>query len=115
MYPDNGFNSVYHCGNVVARSKEPLTGQIELNAIRIGDCALVTDPFELFSATGLHIKAASPFAMTVVKAYFCGFQSYLPSRNSTPDSYEANSTRYVRGTAEELEAHFVEMLSELHG
>ena len=112
---ENGFNSIYHCSNVVARSKEPLTGKIELNAIRIGDCAIVTAPFELFSGTGIRIKAASPFALTVVKAYSCGFQSYLPSRNSTPDSYEANSTRYVRGTAEELETHFAEMLSELHG
>lgn len=113
MCYDRGFNSVYHCTGIPGKAAAPATGEIELHAVRIGDCALVTAPFELFSATGLHVKERSPFAMTVVKAYSCGYQSYLPSKDSTPDSYETNKTPYVRGTAEELEDRFIEMLRDM--
>ena len=113
MCLSRGLNSIYQCSAAVRKSKFGERGTMELNAIRIGDCAVVTAPFELFSQTGLHIKAASPFKMTFVRGYSCGYQSYLPSANSTPDSYEANTARYLRGTAEELEAIFLELLRNL--
>ena len=84
-----------------------------LNALRVGDCAIVFSPFELFSATGLHIKEQSPFALTMVKAYSCGNQCYLPSANSTTDSYESNCAYYERGTAEQLEEIVHGMLMKL--
>ena len=110
---EKGFNSIYHVNAARRKANEPKEGSFELNAVRIGDCAVVTNPFEMFSATGLHIKAASPFAMTFVSAYSCGAQNYLPSANSTLNSYESNQTRYVRGTAEVLEGVYQKMLEEI--
>lgn len=40
--------------------------QIEINAVRIGDAGLVTNPFELFLDYGFRIKARSPAAQTLV-------------------------------------------------
>ncbi len=111
---DAGFNSPYHVTAAIRKSKAPLESDFELNAIRLGDVAFTTGPFELFSGTGKHIKAASPFKMTVVKAYSCGSFMYLPSINSYPNSYEANQTAFERGTAEKLEPIYQEMLEELY-
>ena len=110
---DRGYNSIYQLSAAKRKAAKGETDSMELNAVRIGDCALVTAPFELFSQTGLHIKEKSPFKMTFVKSYSCGYQSYLPSKNSTPNSYESNTAHYVRGTAEELETLFAEMLQNL--
>lgn len=108
-----GFSSPYHCTGVISKAAAPETGDIEINAIRLGDCAFVTAPFELFSGTGLRIKEKSPFPCTIVKAYSCGSQSYLPSFNSCRESYEATKTSYEFGTAEALEDVYQEMLDEL--
>lgn len=108
-----GLGSVYACGDIVTKSKLPMTGDVELNAIRIGDCAIATIPFEPFCSTGQHIKKDSPFAMTIANGYSCGYQSYLSTKNSHPLSYEASRMRYEVGTAEILEDQLIEMLNEL--
>ncbi len=110
---EKGFNSIYHAQYAILKSKEPKTGSFVLHALRVGDCAIVFAPFELFSATGIHIKEQSPFRLTMVKAYSCGYHCYLPSANSTPDSYESNVAYYERGTAEQLEKTVNGMLKKL--
>ena len=108
-----GLGSIYTCGDIIEKSKRPATGEIELNAIRIGDCAITTLPFEPYSSVGEHVKAASPFAMTIANGYACGYQSYLPNKFRHPDCYEAGRMRYENGTAELLEEQLIEMLKEL--
>ncbi len=114
MVREAGFSSPYHCTAAIRKAAQPETESFEVNAVRFGDVAMTTGPFELFSGTGKHIKAASPFKMTLVKAYSCDCYSYLPSINSQPNSYEAIQGAFVRGTAEELEPVYQEMLEELY-
>ena len=109
------FNSPYQCEAIIAKAKKPLTLEVEMNALRIGDVGFVTAPCELFNTTQLFIKAHSPFAMTFVKAYSCGSNSYMPSSNTCKDSYERNCARTKIGTAEEMADKYVEMLNELKG
>ncbi len=52
---------------------------IELHAIRLGDAALATSPFELFLDYGLRIQARSPAAHTVLTQLCCGSEGYLPT------------------------------------
>jgi len=52
---------------------------MELHVLRIGDVALVTNPFELFLDYGLRIKARSQALQTMVVQLACGSGGYLPT------------------------------------
>ena len=54
---------------------------VELHALRIGDVALVTNPFELYLDYGLRIKARSPALQTFV-AQLAGPGTYLPTERA---------------------------------
>ncbi len=108
-----GIGNVYACEAILQRAALPETDEIELNAIRIGDCAITTLPFDTFSSIGEQIKADSPFPVTVVNAYSCGCQNYLPNKNAHPECYEATKMRYLPGTGELLADALTEMLNEL--
>ena len=103
----------HHCISIVTNAAQPQTGEIELNAIRVGDCAITTLPFEPFSSIGEHIKEASPFEVTFVNGYSCGYQSYMPNKQAHPDCYESCKLRYLRGTGEILEEELGSLLQEL--
>lgn len=109
-----GFNSPYHAGSVISKSRLPETEDIEMNAIRIGDVAMVTAPCEMFNDNQLFIKKHSPFRMTFVKAYSCGRLSYIPSNNTCMNSYERNCTHFIPGTGDEMANELVEQLNVLY-
>lgn len=65
--------------------------KIELHAIRIGEVALVTNPFELYLEYGLRIKARSKAKQTFVIQLSCGSGGYVPTKQSVSGgSYGAN-------------------------
>jgi hypothetical protein len=58
------------------RNREYLT---EVHTIRLGDVAIVTNPFELFLDYGLQMGARSPAVETLVVQLSCGYGGYLPT------------------------------------
>ena len=52
---------------------------MELHALRIGDVAIATNPFELYLDYGLQIKARSRAVQTLVVQLACGSGGYLPT------------------------------------
>lgn len=63
--------------NMRDRRDEPLLAEVQ--AIAVGDCAIVANPFELFNAPGVQIRASSPFAgATMVLGYTNDYLGYLP-------------------------------------
>ena len=62
--------------DMLERADEPVRTQV--CGFRLGDAAVVTNPFELFNAAGRRIKARSPFAATIAAAYANDYAGYLP-------------------------------------
>jgi len=56
----------------------------EIQALRIGDGALVSGPFELFVEYQLDLKSRSPLPFTGYVGYANGYQGYVP----TPRAFE---------------------------
>ena len=54
---------------------------VEVHAVRIGDIAMVTSPFELYLDYAVQIKARSPATQTFV-IQLAGSASYLPTRRA---------------------------------
>ena len=87
---------------------------IPIYALSFGDLGMVFAPYEMFDTSAMGVRDKSPFPMTMVASCSNESYSYVP----TPPSwdweykYEVRITMFEKGTAEELEAKFVEMLDE---
>ncbi len=88
---------------------------VKLYAMSMGDLAFVFAPFEIFDTNAMAVKETSKFPMTFYASCSNDGRGYLP----TPPSfdweitYEANITKYPKGTAENVQAIFIELLDEL--
>ena len=71
-------NEVYARESVLL-AESPPTVAIKLQAISIGELAIVTVPCEVFAGIGLEIKRRSPFKTTFVIGLANGYNGYLPS------------------------------------
>lgn len=107
------FNSPYHAGAVGSRASMGATGTFTIQAYSFGDVGFVAAPYEMFDTTGVFIKENSPFTMTIVAELANGGNGYFPTLFTfSHGSYEADTTKYVPGTAEELGDQYVAMLTE---
>ena len=96
------------------REEDALT--VKVQAIRIGDFAICTIPFEVFAEIGLELKNRSPFPQTMVISAANGRYGYLP----TPEQHKLGGYETWLGTNQvEEEAsviltdNLLEMLAEL--
>ncbi len=97
-------------------AEEPPTTKVLIQAIRIGDLAICTLPFEVFVDTGLELKDKSPAADTFVVELANGGYGYLP----TPEQHQFGgyetwlSTNKVQKDASViLVDNLLEMLGEM--
>ncbi|MEY4938722.1 MAG: hypothetical protein RIQ93_457 [Verrucomicrobiota bacterium] len=92
----------------------PDTFTVLLQAFRIGELGVAAIPFETFTATGLAIKAASPFKDTFTIELANGGYGYLP----TPDQrdlggYETWLNRSERDSSTKIEAAIGELFKRV--
>ena len=82
----------------------------EQTILRLGDLAIVTTPYELFSELGLRVKKHSPGPYTLVLSNTNGSESYFASESEMcRGGYEINMyvTKYLQPPVPNADWHFV--------
>ena len=99
-------------------SEYPPKVELLLQALRIGDLAIVTLPCEVFVEIGLDLRKRSPFAHTFTIQLANGYNGYLPTvRQHTLGGYEtwrARSSYLAADAAPAITARLLEHLKELY-
>ena len=111
--PSHALNYANRIQTVASR---PEKVAVLLQALRIGDQAIVTMPFEAFVEIGLEIKKKSPFPRTFLVELANGAGGYLPTpRQHELGGYETwlGSSHVQKDASEILTRHLLEMLAEL--
>lgn len=86
------------------RPVDPSPLQVEVQALRVGDLAIVAMPGEPFAEIGKAVKESSPFEFTM----FCGYSDgvggdYIPTADEyAHGGYEVERSPYNPGTAERV-------------
>jgi hypothetical protein len=92
------------------------TADAIIQAIRIGDQAIVSMPFEVLVEIGLEIKEKSPFKNTIIMELANGSYGYLPPPHQHElGGYETwlGTSRVQKDASEILTRNLLEMLTEL--
>jgi hypothetical protein len=79
--------------NAIAKGLKPAI-QIPIQALRLGDIAIVAVPGETFSTQGMDVKRQSPFPQTLFLGYSNGCVSYIPTRDAYPKGGWSITDRY---------------------
>jgi len=102
---------------VVSQSKRTGKADCLVQAIRIGDQAIVTLPFETFVEIGLEIKEKSPFKHNLVIELANGSYGYLPTpKHHELGGYETwlGTSKVHKDASDVLTRNLLEMLEDLH-
>jgi neutral ceramidase len=101
------------------KSEQGKTRQTVLQAIALGDVAIVGAPAEYFTIFGVDIKKRSPFKYTVVAELANDWIGYLPNREAHElggyQTWMGLHSYAEEGTGERVADTLVEMLNELAG
>ncbi len=81
--PLKGAPDIYARESVLLAAYPP-TVKVKIQALRLGDLAIVSSPCETFTETGLSIKQGTPFPHSFTISLANGYNGYLP----TPEQHE---------------------------
>ena len=106
-----GFTSSYQARAIRSRYDMKETTQLETNAFSICGVGFTTGTYEMFAGSSNYVKKNSPFDVTFV---ITGNQYYIPVPEAYDyRSYEADTSLFAKGTAEQLAENYVEMLGKV--
>ena len=106
-----GFTSSYQARAIRSRYDMKETTQLETNAFSVCGVGFTTGTYEMFAGSSNYVKQNSPFDVTFV---ITGNQYYIPVPEAYDyRSYEADTSLFAKGTAEQLAENYVEMLGKV--
>lgn len=83
-----------YAGKAIQQLESPDTVRVILQAVRIGDLGISAIPFEVFTETGLELKATNPFKSSFTMELANGGYGYLP----TPEQHKLGGYETWLGT-----------------
>ncbi|HIE95627.1 MAG TPA: hypothetical protein EYG03_30710 [Planctomycetes bacterium] len=90
---------------------------VPLQVIRVGDIGIAAAPCEVFSETGLAIKADSPFPQTMTMELANGYSGYLPSEQQHHwggyETWPARSSHLEVAAESRIRKELLHMLKQL--
>jgi neutral ceramidase len=105
-----------YAGRILRLLERPDFADVKLQALRVGDLGIAAIPCEVFTETGLEIKARSPLRTTFTMELANGHYGYLP----TPEQLELGGYETWMGTnilekeaSRKITATLLEMLTRL--
>lgn len=111
-----GIRSHAMANAVIARSKRPDVSPIELNAITLGQLAIVTAPNELFDTLSVYVEDHAPYEKVLTFGYANHSMGYIPSALGFEyGCYESDCCYFKPGIGEKIRDTFLEMLNEMKG
>ena len=109
-----GLNSIYSILYLLDRANRGDKDTVPLHALKVGGVGFACAPYEMFGATGMHIKELSPFPITFIVTHCNDCKGYLATEFAfTHGCYEVDGRRYPKGTAELFGENFLEMLENI--
>jgi hypothetical protein len=115
MRPNHPRERIY-AQRILNMLRMPPELDVPLQALRIGELAIVTIPFEAFVEMGVDLKARSPFPDTFVVSLANGSYGYLPTAaHHQLGGYETwlGTNQVEVGAAQKIVDALLEMLGEL--
>lgn len=101
---------------VVRLAEQGPTINLHLSAVTVGNLAFAGAPGEPFTDIGRGVRDASPFPFTIFCCLVNGSEGYLPMYPAFAEGgYEARSSSFMPGVAEEIVAGQTRILRRLHG
>ena len=103
---------------VISAAEWPETLNVMVQAVRIGGLAVAAIPFEVFTETGLELKARSPFRDTFTIELANGGYGYLPTpAQHALGGYETwlGTNRVETAASDLIVARLLELLGSLRG
>ena len=92
----------------------PESFPLHLMGLRVGDVALLGIPGEPFGRAGVEIRKAPDWELILPSCTSNGYEGYFPMMECYEEGgYEARSSRYKAGTAEQIIAESTTLLAEL--
>lgn len=94
----------------------PASFELELTGVRIGNIAMIGIPGEPFTEIGVQIKDTDGWDMILPCCLTNGSEGYFPMRSAFDEGgYEALSSKYKAGVAEDIITGAKAMLAQLRG
>ena len=113
-----GFSNALEARMVVSRYRKGETENRETSVLRIGGLGIISCNYEMSSINGMYIKDNSPFETTFILTGNHGYIPYAGAYDYPTEegqgAYEANTSLFTRGTAEELADEYVRLLNKVN-